>query len=502
MVSTPAGTDPVPAPPGPGIRVAPTQAATIQKPTTGESAPRQGSAVPRSGGPGSTDSDSSPGPATETPSFFHPYRRLRELHRHYLKHSMQEVAGDFKRGIDRIHSRVLVQFENLGGNIRNLATTRLNPTKADRAYADLRAKARKADGDGDFTLALAVREALKQIDELTARELRELSTQHGVAPIPCDQAPPQRTAPAPAARHLDWTFAFRRLHGLKRHFSKMGSTSAREDFEYAIKRIDSLVSYRFRRFGGKREDLPGRVSDPALKPEKLYRALKEMAARASESGDADRGRDISESIAELESRISTELYRLEKKHGSLDDLAVQADLPRLPARTTEPGEAGRQPTGEPLQTAPVTTVSAGAALEDAFIAPSWLEDDFAVERALIAGRLPPGFDATPLIVEAGTFEQFGLGAELAAGRLPMQAIDTLIEGFRATDEEGGNTLFIDYLESLKENLERALRAAYPERAEPQWLDLVRKLEVRRDEPAASGAVAPLQPPRTTERDAG
>ena len=76
---------------------------------------------------------------------------------------------------------------------------------------------------------------------------------------------------------------------------------------------------------------------------------------------------------------------------------------------------------------------------------------------------------------------------LAAGRLPILTIDVLIEGCRATDEGGRNTRYIEYLRSLKESIERALRAAYPGRVDAEWLDQVRELLGWRSEPAAPGA---------------
>ena len=144
----------------------------------------------------------------------------------------------------------------------------------------------------------------------------------------------------------------------------------------------------------------------------------------------------------------------------------------------------------PVTTAPGSTaraLSPGAP----FPTPSWVDDDFAVERALIAGDLPPGFDAWQLIAEAGAFEQYGLAGDLAAGRLPMQTIDGLIEGYRATDEGGSNTRYIEYLHSLKESIERALRAAYPGRVDLEWLDQVRALEPprRRGELATPSAAS-------------
>ena len=148
------------------------------------------------------------------------------------------------------------------------------------------------------------------------------------------------------------------------------------------------------------------------------------------------------------------------------------------------GETAQPP---PLTTAPGSTATAPGALSHA---PSWVEDNFAVERPLLANELPPTFNATLLVVEARMFDQFGLADQLAAGRLPLQTIDALIEGYRATDEAGGNLLIIEYLISLKESIERALRDEYPQRADPRWLERVRDYLRQRGELAApSGASA-------------
>ena len=71
----------------------------------------------------------------------------------------------------------------------------------------------------------------------------------------------------------------------------------------------------------------------------------------------------------------------------------------------------------------------------------------------------------------------------------MQTIDVLIDGYRATDEGGSSTLVIEYLSSLKESIERALRDAYPERTDPQWLNPVRELLRESDEPAPPSAAS-------------
>ena len=154
------------------------------------------------------------------------------------------------------------------------------------------------------------------------------------------------------------------------------------------------------------------------------------------------------------------------------------------------GETVQPPlfTAAPGSTAPARSPGA------AFLTSSWLEDDFAVERDILAARFPPLFDASQLVIDASMHAELGLVElglveELAAGRIPFQAIDALIATYRTTDDGGSNTPYIEYLLTLKESISRALREAYPERADPEWLDLVRMWLSLDDEPVAPSAAS-------------
>ena len=154
-------------------------------------------------------------------------------------------------------------------------------------------------------------------------------------------------------------------------------------------------------------------------------------------------------------------------------------------------DSGLLHAGETVRPPPVATTASSTTPAPVHALPttSWLHDNFDIERALIAGRLPPGFDASQLINKARLFDEFGLADELAAGRLPGQTIDGLMEWFRATDEGGDNALIIEYLRSKQERIERALRDAYPERAHPRWLDHVRAVLRSHGEPAPPSAAS-------------
>ena len=164
-----------------------------------------------------------------------------------------------------------------------------------------------------------------------------------------------------------------------------------------------------------------------------------------------------------------------------------------------PFDSGLHHAGETVQPPPVTTTASSTApvldRGAAFTTPSRVDDDVDIQRALLAGRLPPGFNASRLIDEARRFAEPGLAHELAARRLPLLTIDVLIDGYRANDEGGGNAPYIEQLLSLKENIERALHDAYPGRVDPRWLDQAPALELmrRRGEPAVPSAASATVP---------
>ena len=165
----------------------------------------------------------------------------------------------------------------------------------------------------------------------------------------------------------------------------------------------------------------------------------------------------------------------------------------VPMPGTVPFDFGVHHAGETVQP-PLFTAAPGSTAPArspgaAFLTSSWLEDDFAVERDILAARFPPLFDASQLVIDASMHAELGLVEELAAGRIPFQAIDALIATYRTTDDGGSNTPYIEYLLTLKESISRALLDAYPERADPQWLDLVRKWLSLDDEPVAPSAAS-------------
>ena len=114
---------------------------------------------------------------------------------------------------------------------------------------------------------------------------------------------------------------------------------------------------------------------------------------------------------------------------------------------------------------------------------SWSADAFEVERAHIAGRLPPGFDSSRLMIQwRGRFPRTELAALFDPSHLPTRAIDSKIERLRAVEGGDGPIELIGQLEEMKESINQALTNAYGHRVDADWLATV-------DEFLKTGSVA-------------
>ena len=145
-----------------------------------------------------------------------------------------------------------------------------------------------------------------------------------------------------------------------------------------------------------------------------------------------------------------------------------------PVPVSVPFDAGLHHAGETVRPPPLTTTASSTAPAPgaSFHVPAWVTDDFHVERAVLAGELPRGFDASQLVRLARRLGEAELAEELAAGRLPLPTIDLLMNWYRTTNDRGRNTLLIENLDSLRESIESALRDAYPGRVDRKWLEYV------------------------------
>ena len=128
------------------------------------------------------------------------------------------------------------------------------------------------------------------------------------------------------------------------------------------------------------------------------------------------------------------------------------------------------------------------------VTPSWSEDTFEVERALIAGRLPPGFDSSRLMRQwPGLVLDTEIEDLLESRLLPTRAIDSMIERFRALEGGRGHIQLIQQLEAMKESIDRALTKAYGNRVDPDWLATVDKF-LKTGSAAQAVGIAPVTVP--------
>ena len=438
-------------------------------------------------------------PPTHTPMQFDwgsAYRQLRNLAHHFFITGRDVAGADFRKSADHISTSVMTRFRRLVGDSQPLRARSSGATRSEEAYGVIEDMSRRATESGDATRAYAIRNAVEVINRLTSKELDRLTTRYGAldalftrdiramqlpppgvgrttsAALPVTFGPPVRVPPmtVPPPGRLDILVPAHPIaRAVNPAFPEPAGGFVQPTDVPVPPSASGLPGPSFAEAAGAQASGPGlRRLDPPSTSSRTT-AAHPVAVETS----------VTPSLAEISS------------------FWLQLVYP-VPVPGTVSFDSGVQHTGETVRPPPVTTtasstapaLSPGAALPS----PSRLDDDFAVERALLAGRLPPGFDSSQLVVEASLFDEFGLAEfrlaeEFAAGRLPLQAIDGLIEGYRATDEAGSNALFIEYLRFLKESIERALRDAYPERVGPQWLEQVRELLRQRDEPAPPSAAS-------------
>ena len=419
------------------------------------------------------------------------YRQLRDLIRHYSNAGQALAYADVRSAAKRISGLVARRFTKLGGDAKRPIPHTCEATRAEQTYGAIQGMLRQAEEWHNAARADPIREALEDIRRYTTRQIDKLTRKYGALDTLSTQA--TRTTQATQA---------------------MLRPPATADPPVTVASMTVPPPSQF--------DIPG-PADPIVAP--LNPAYTESARRLvhatdvpgpcavsglpgpslSESAGAEAGdlgrwrlhRPATVSGATAAHPASTGNIVTPALGGTSSFWLQPADPVRAPVSVSF--DSGPHHTGESVQPPPVTTTASSTApvldRGAAFPTPSRVDDDVDVQRALLAGQLPLGFNASRLIDEARTFSELGLVEELEAGRLPLLTIDVLIDGYRANDEEGGNAPYIERLLSLKEKIERALHDAYPGRIDPRWLDQAPMLELmrRRGEPAASSAASATVP---------
>ena len=406
------------------------------------------------------------------------YRQLRDLTNRFPNVDERMARAEVRKTADRISASLMRRFTKFGGDTRHQPPPSSGATRTEQVYHAMQDMARRAAESDNAAQAYEIRQALEFIHQYTIRELHKLTRKYG----PLD------------AQSTQSTTAMRTMQAMQAMQLPPPTVAPPSRLELSVP-AHPIVLKDYPAFpepaGGlvHTTGVPGSPSTSRLPGPSLAEAA------GAETGDLRRWRldppatvsgTTAAQPAATEATVTPSL-------GGTSSFWLQP-VDSVPAPGTVPFDSGVHHAGDTAQPPPVATTASGAAPAPGapLSTPSWRNDGFAVERALLADELPPGFDASRLIVDASMFAEFGIAEfgiaeELAAGRLPIQTIDVSIEAYRIADEGGRNALFIEYLRFLKEDIERALRDAYQGRASPQWLEQVRELLRVRDEPAPPSA---------------
>ena len=416
------------------------------------------------------------------------YRQLRDLVWLFGRKGQILARLDFHCAANRISNTVLRRFTKFSGLSKHKIPRLSGATKTQQAYRVIQDLGRAAESD-NAARAYDIRRALEHINQYTSRELDELTRKYGALDALFTQTPPIMPA----------TRAMPRPPVTAGSPVTVASTTVappdRLDISVPPHPIVVAVNPAFPEPAG---GFVHATDVPAPPPASSLPGPSLSEATGAEAGGLRRewidrpGTVTGTTAAQPAATEATVTPSL----GGTSSFWLQPVDP-APAPGSVPFDSGLPHAGETVRPPPVTTTAGSAAHSlspgAAFPTPSRADEYFAVERALLAGLLPPGFDASRVIAQAGAFEPFRPVEELAAGRLPILTIDLLMDGYRATDEGGRNAPTIEYLRSLKESIERALRDAYPGRAHAQWLDQVQELLRQPGEPAPPSAASATVP---------
>ena len=454
------------------------------------------------------------------------YRQLRDIVRRRSDAGTEFTRLEIRHSVSAISRSVISRFRTFGGDLNDLPPRSTATTRSEQAYRAIEDMYRRAAESGEDVRAYNIRRALEAIHQLTTDKLDELTTKYGAL----DALSTQAMQPGPA-RVRPATIATPPVIDASTTVAPAG----RLDIPGPEHRIVPEATHAFPEPAGgliQAKGVPGPPPASSLPGASL------SETGGAQAGDLGRWRLDPPAIGTTAAEpVATEAI-VAPSLAEMSSFWLQPANPVL-ATGSVSFDSGLHHAGETVQPPPVTTAPSSTApalspgapfltpswLQDdfdvhhagetvqpplftaapgstapalspgaPFLTPSWLQDDFDVERALLAARFPPRFDASPFVIDASRHAELGLVElglveELAAGRLPLQTIDVLIDGYRATDEGGSSTLVIEYLGSLKESIERALRDEYPERTDPQWLNLVRELLRESDEPAPPSAAS-------------
>ena len=421
------------------------------------------------------------------------YRQLRDLTRQYSNAGHTLAHANARRAISRVARKVTHRLTKFGGDAKRRIPHTSDATRLDQAYRAIQGMLRQAEESHDAARADQIREALEEITRFTTGQIDMLTRNYGALDTLSTQA--TRTTQATPAMLRPTATAGPPVTVASMTVPPPGQFNILVPAYPIVAPLNPVFTESARRLVHATV-VPGPCAVSGLPGPSLSEAA------GDEAGDLDRWwlhRPATVSGATAAQPAATGNIVTPALGGTSSFWLQPVDPVQAPVSV--PFDSGPHHAGETVQPPPVTTTASSTApvldRGAAFPTPSRVDDDVAIQRALLAGRLPPRFNASRLIAEVRRFAEPGLAHELAAGRLPLLTIDVLIDGYRANDEGGGNAPYIERLLSLKENIERALHDAYPGRVDPRWLDQAPALELmrRRGElavPSAASATVPAE----------
>ena len=436
-------------------------------------------------------------PPTHTPiqsDWIAANRQLRGLTRQYSNAGQALALADARLANRGVANYVTHRLTIFGGYAKHRLPYTCDATRLERAYGAIQAMLRQAEESHDTVRADQIRQALEEIRRYTTRQIDKLTRKYGALDT-------LSTLSTLSTQATQATQAMLRPPATAGPPATVASTTVPPPSQFDIPGpAYSIVAPHNPDYtesaGGlvHATDVPGACAVSGLP------GPSPSEATVAEAGDLGRWwlhRPATVSGATAAHPASTENIVTPALGETSSVWPQPVDPVRAPVSV--PFDSGLHHAGKTVQPPPVTTTASSTApvldRGATFPTPSRVDDDIAVQRALLAGQLPPRFNASRLIDEARRFAEPGLAEELVAGRLPLLTIGVLIDGYRANDEGGGNAPYLEQLLSLKVNIERALHDAYPGRIDPQWLDQTPVLDLmrRRGEPAAPSAASATVP---------
>ena len=434
-----------------------------------------------------------PPPPAHTPIRFDwatAYGPLRDLARQFSSTGQDRAYADFRLAADQISKFVRHRFGKVGGDTKHLPPRSRGGTTTEQEYRAIQDMLRGAEESDNATRADAIRQVLEEINQHTARVWDKLARKYGAHDFLVRQA----TQTMQASRAMQDMYATQVMRTMQRPPPTAGSSVTVASTTVAVTGRLNIpgpphptvltVNPAFPLPAGglvNVTDVPGPPPASSLPGPSL--------SGPSFPGPSFPGPSLSEA-AGAQARV---LWRgwfdppatvpgATAAHPAATETIVTPSLGETSPFWPQPVNPVPAPGIFPFDIGPV--LSRGAP----FPTPSRVDDNF-------AGELPQGFDASRLIAEGGMFPEFGLDEELAAGRLPLQTSDILIDGYPITGARGRSAQYIEHLRAMKESIERAPRDAYPGRVDPEWLDKVREpgLPRRRGEPALPHAASSTVP---------